>query len=163
MIDACSPESNLLTLDQALESIKASIRPIKDSEDISLKHALGRVLSGPVYSPIDIPYERNAAMDGYAFSSLDAKTKQAFELELVGTSWAGRPFQGQLDKGQCIRIYTGAVVPELADSVTMQELVSPNGRMIHFPADVKLLQNIREVGEDVKKGNSSKIIVFECK
>jgi molybdopterin molybdotransferase len=71
---------------------------------------------------------------------------------LAGTSWAGRPFQGQLQPGQCVRIFTGAVVPEQADSVVMQEHVQVQGQAIHFPADTRAQQNIREIGEDVKQG-----------
>jgi molybdopterin molybdotransferase len=153
MIDACSREAKqLLSLKEALEKIKAAIQPVSGTEKVKLKNALGRVLSEPIYSPINIPHDRNAAMDGYAFASGDIAQKQAFTLSLAGTSWAGRPFQGQLKKGECIRIFTGAVVPEGADSVIMQEHVQVQEQNIHFPADTKALQNIREVGEDIKQG-----------
>ena len=112
MIDLCSQESNpLLSIDAALERIKAATHPVTGSEKVVLKNALGRVLSESVYSPINIPYDRNAAMDGYAFSSQDINHDQPFTLSLAGTSWAGRPFKGLLQPGQCIRIFTGAVLP----------------------------------------------------
>ncbi len=153
MIDACSREAKqLLSLKEALERIKAAIHPVGGTEKVMLKNALGRVLAEPVYSPISIPHDRNAAMDGYAFASSDMTQKQAFTLSLVGTSWAGRPFQGQLKPGQCVRIFTGAVVPEGADSVIMQEHVQVQEQNIHFPEDTKAHQNIREVGEDIKQG-----------
>lgn len=153
MIDACSQESKqLLSLKEALERIKASIHPVSGTEKIMLQNALGRVLSESVYSPINIPHDRNAAMDGYAFASSDIAHKQAFALSLVGASWAGRPFLGQLKPGQCISIFTGAVVPSEADSVIMQEHVQVQGQTIHFLADTKAHQNIREAGEDVKQG-----------
>jgi molybdopterin molybdotransferase len=113
---------------------------------------LGRVLDEPVYSAINIPHDRNAAMDGYAFASRDITDGQVFSLALVGTSWAGRPFQGQLQPGQCVRIFTGAVVPEQADSVIMQEQVQAQGQTIQFPADTRAQQNVRKIGEDVKQG-----------
>jgi molybdopterin molybdotransferase len=154
MIDACSQEAKrLLSLKEALEKIKAAIQPVSGSEKITLKNALGRVLTEPVYSPINIPHDRNAAMDGYAFASGDIAQQQAFTLSLAGTSWAGRPFQGQLKPGQCIRIFTGAVVPEGADSVIMQEHVQVQEQTIHFPAGTKAHQNIREAGEDIKQGS----------
>ena len=153
MIDACSQESRpLLSIDDALDRIKAAVSPVSGTEKAALKNALGRVLAESVYSPINIPHDRNAAMDGYAFASRDRADGQAFVLSLAGTSWAGRPFQGQLQPGQCVRIFTGAVVPEQADSVIMQEHVQVQGQAIHFPADTRAQQNIREIGEDVKQG-----------
>ncbi|MDO9047385.1 MAG: molybdopterin molybdotransferase MoeA [Methylobacter sp.] len=153
MIDACSRESRpLLSIDDALDRIKAAVNPVNSIEKAALKNALGRVLAESVYSPINIPHDRNAAMDGYAFASRDMADGQAFTLALAGTSWAGRPFQGQLQPGQCVRIFTGAVVPEQADSVIMQEYVQVQGQTIHFPVDTRAQQNIRKIGEDVKQG-----------
>ena len=153
MIDKCSLESKpLLTIDEALDSIKAAVHPVIGTEKAVLNDALGRVLAESVYSPINIPHDRNAAMDGYAFASRDRVDGQVFALSLVGTSWAGRPFQGALQPGECVRIFTGAVVPTEADSVVMQEQVQVLGQTIHFPADTRALQNIREIGEDVRQG-----------
>jgi molybdopterin molybdotransferase len=153
MIDACSQESRpLLSIDDALARVKTAVTPVSSTEKVSLTNALGRVLAEPVYSPINIPHDRNAAMDGYAFASEDRGDGQAFTLVLAGTSWAGRPFQGQLQAGQCVRIFTGAVVPKEADSVVMQEQVQVEGQTIHFPADTRARQNIREIGEDVRQG-----------
>ncbi|MDP3589262.1 MAG: molybdopterin molybdotransferase MoeA, partial [Methylobacter sp.] len=153
MIDACSLESKpLLSIDEALDSIKAVVHPVSGTEKLTLKDALGRVLAESVYSPINIPHDRNAAMDGYAFASRDMADGQVFTLSLAGTSWAGRPFEGTLQPGECVRIFTGAVVPDEADSVIMQEHVQVQQQTIHFPADMRSLQNIREIGEDVKQG-----------
>lgn len=153
MIDVCSRESKpLLSIDDALDRIKAVVKPVNSTEKAALKNALGRVLAESVYSPIDIPHDRNAAMDGYAFASRDIADGQAFVLTLAGVSWAGRPFEGQLQPGQCVRIFTGAVVPEQADSVIMQEHVQVQEQTIHFPADTRAQQNIRKIGEDVKQG-----------
>lgn len=153
MIDPCSLEAKpLLSLDEALASIKSTIQPANDPERVSLKDALGRVLSENVFSPINIPYDRNSAMDGYALSSNDIHPEKAVKLTLAGTSWAGKPFNGFLQTGQCVRIFTGAVVPNGADSVVIQEQVSLDGENISFPANIKAYQNIREAGEDVKQG-----------
>lgn len=153
MIDACSLESKpLLTVNEALQRISAAIKPIEDSEPVDLKNAVGRVLSESVYSPINIPHDRNAAMDGYAFSSHECIAGHEFTLELAGVSWAGRPFAEQLQSGQCVRIFTGAVVPKQADSVIMQEQVSVDEQTVRFPANAAIRKNIREIGEDVKAG-----------
>ena len=153
MIDACSRDSNaLLTVDEALERIQSAVEPITDTETIAIQKALGRVLAVTVNSPINIPFDRNAAMDGYAFNSRELQPGQGVTLTLAGTSWAGRPYQGQLNPCQCIRIFTGAVVPEQADSVVMQEQVQVERQSVFFPADIKCFQNIRTIGEDVKQG-----------
>ncbi|MDD5460534.1 MAG: molybdopterin molybdotransferase MoeA [Methylococcales bacterium] len=154
MIDLCSHESSpLLSVDAASARIKAAIRPVSGSEKVVLKNALGRVLSEPVYSPINIPHEKNSAMDGYALSSKDIKPGQSFTLDLAGTSWAGSPFSGQLQPGQCIRVFTGAVLPAQTDSVVMQEQVQVDGQIILFQANTPAHQHIREAGEDIKQGS----------
>lgn len=154
MIDICSQESNpLLTIDAALARIKAAMQPVADTEKVALKNALGRVLSESIHSPINIPHDRNAAMDGYAFSSQGINPEQPFTLGLAGTSWAGRPFKGDLQPGQCVRIFTGAVLPMQADSVVMQEQVQASGQSVFFPAHTPLRKHIREIGEDIKQGS----------
>jgi molybdopterin molybdotransferase len=153
MIDVCSQEGKpLLSIDEALDKIKATIQPIVEVETIALQNALGRVLVAPAYSVINSPPDRNAAMDGYAFLSADVKPGQSFSLECVGTSWAGHPYTGQLKAGQCIRIFTGAVLPPELDSVIMQEQVTVDGLATYFPEQTAVKQHVREVGEDIKMG-----------
>ncbi|MDD2722490.1 MAG: molybdopterin molybdotransferase MoeA [Methylovulum sp.] len=154
MIDACAIEPQaLLTVDEALAKIKTAIVPVQGIEMLPLRNSLGRILASAVYAQANIPPDRNAAMDGYAFSSQDIAVDCVFTLTCVGTSWAGRPFQGGLNSGECIRIFTGAVVPEQADSVIMQEQVRAEGSSIHFPAQTKGKQNVRLAGEDVRQGD----------
>jgi molybdopterin molybdotransferase len=153
MIDPCSLEAKpLLSVDEALARIKAAIQPAIGSERIVLKNALGRVLSEDVYSPINIPSGRNSAMDGYALSGKDIDPKKPFTLSLAGTSWAGKPFQGELQAGQCVRIFTGALLPDETDSVVIQEQVSAKGDNIVFSANTAAYGNVREVGEDISQG-----------
>ena len=154
MIDLCSQESSpMSSIEDALARIKNTIHPLKASETVLLKDALGRILSEAVYAPINSPNETNSAMDGYAFSSSEITKGRAFILNLIGTSWAGRPFKGVLQAGQCLRIFTGAVVPSEADSIIMQEHVESDGQYIHFPIDTIGGQHIREVGEDMQQGS----------
>jgi molybdopterin molybdotransferase len=152
-IDVCSLETKqLLTVEEALEGIKNAVATVKETEIVSLKNALGRVLAVPVMATLHLPGDRNSAMDGYAFASGEIK-QESFSLTLVGTSWAGRPFTGELKSGECVRIFTGAVLPEQADSVIMQEQVTVENQSIRFPANCRGFQNIREIGEDVKQGS----------
>ncbi len=150
MIDSCAVETNgLITIEQALQKINQTITPVNHTERIVLKQALGRILSTSVVSPINIPPDNNSAMDGYAFSSADIKHNQRFTLTLAGTSLAGRPFTEIFKKNECIRIFTGAVVPEGLDSVIMQEHIEKNGQQIIFPITTTAKQNIRLAGSDV--------------
>jgi molybdopterin molybdotransferase len=143
----------MLSIEDALARIKNTIHPLKISETVLLKNALGRILSEAVYAPINSPNETNSAMDGYAFSSAEITKGREFSLNLIGTSWAGRPFKGVLQAGQCIRVFTGAVVPSEADSIIMHEHVESDGQWIHFPIDTIGGQHIREVGEDMQQGS----------
>lgn len=152
MIDPCSIETKgLISIDRALQIIKESVTSIKNqNQRVILKNALGRILATSVYSQINIPPDTNSAMDGYAFSSSEIISDQSFNLTLVGTSWAGEPYQGTIKKGECVRIFTGAVIPNGADSVMMQEYILKNERCITFPATTVAKQNIRKIGSDIE-------------
>lgn len=137
----------MLTLEQARTAIAGAIATVADIETVELAQALGRNLAQTVVSPIDIPPQRNAAMDGYAFASGDLR--DTFEFSVAGTSWAGKPFDGAICAGQCVRIFTGAVVPEFADSVIAQEQVLRCGDLVTLPPDTAIRKNIRAAGSDV--------------
>lgn len=152
MTDPCYPKTAaLLSVEQAQQKIRDAIISVDDQEQIDLSQALGRILAQSVSSPIDIPPQRNAAMDGYAFASADIVENQPFSLRVVGCSWAGKPFSGAIAAGQCIRIFTGAVVPDFADSVIAQEQVERHGEQITLPHDTRAFKNIRAAGSDVKR------------
>jgi molybdopterin molybdotransferase len=152
MTDSCSLEP-MLSVEAAREKIASAIQPVSGAEKVTLKQALGRVAAEPVRSPLHIPLDRNAAVDGYAFHSREIDDAHLFRLRLAGISWAGNPFRGRLKAGECIRIFTGAVVPAEADSVVMQEFVTVDGDEIIFPAAVAARRFVREIGEDVKQGD----------
>ena len=152
MTDVCSLEKKpLLTVDEALARLKEAVNTLEACETVALSEAFGRVVAEPIVSPMNLPPERNSAMDGYAFFSGDLE--QSKRLNIVGTSWAGKPFAGLLQAGQCVRIFTGAVVPERADSVVMQEFVERDGDVLILPENVKTKQNVRPIGEDVAQGD----------
>jgi molybdopterin molybdotransferase len=149
MTDICS-DDDLLSLNQALEKIHHCLPVIKGEESMTLTHALGRVLSQDCYAPFDLPSFPNSAMDGYAIHSDDI-TDSRFSLKQVGTSWAGKAFSGAVQRGECIRIFTGAVLPSSLNSVIMQENVNTVDTQIYFPRHTQGFENIRYMGEDVKK------------
>lgn len=152
MTETCYPKTaKLLSAEEALFHIQAAIHPVEESERIKLPQALGRILAKTAKSPIDIPPQRNSAMDGYAFSSADIDQSQTTTLQMVGTSWAGKPFDDTVGQKQCVRIFTGAVVPEFADSIIVQEQVQADGKQITLPQGSQPFKNIRAAGSDVKK------------
>ena len=142
-----------LSVQQALDKIETAITAVSDTEKCNLQNALERIIAEPVLSKINIPSDRNASMDGYAVCSADL-THQPVLLELIGTSWAGKPFLYKILPGQCVRIFTGAVVPAGADSVIMQERVKIDDEKILFPEHCVAFENIREPGEDIKQGEN---------
>ena len=153
MTDECAQEKKQLSsIKDALASIASAIESVTETESVTLKNALGRVLAVPIYSAINSPFDRNSAMDGYAFSSTDLIPEQVITLTQVGISWAGQPYQGPLKAGQCIRIFTGAVMPPEADSIVMQEQVQVKASSITLPAHTKGQEHVRDVGEDIKQG-----------
>ena len=153
MVDLCSMnEAKLLSLEEALLTLRNQIQSLSAIESVNLSQAFGRILAHSPVAPIPLPQHRNAAMDGYAIASADIKGKQPFSLTLAGSSWAGKPFTGTIQTGQCIRIFTGALVPEGLDTVVMQEQVKNENGLIHFQPDIRAQQNVRQPGEDVANG-----------
>ncbi len=152
MTDICYPaRAPLLSVLQAQQAIAAVINTIQDTELLPLDQVLGRVLATALASPIAIPPQANAAMDGYGFAAADRVKDEIFSLQQVGISWAGKPFAKKLQAGQCVRIFTGAVVPEGVDSVIAQEQIRRDGDSIVFPADTAPYKNIRAAGSDVQQ------------
>lgn len=140
-----------LTVEQARKRIMAAVEPVSGVEKIALRSALGRILAEDIFSPIDVPSHTNSAVDGYALAtaSLSAETTK---LRIIGTSWAGKPFSGRVRAGECVRIMTGAVVPEGTDTVVMQEHVQFLGSAIDVTAGIPPGENVRAAGEDLAKG-----------
>ena len=142
----------LISVEEALKRIESNIEPICGTERIELKKGLGRILEEDIFSPVDIPRFRNSSMDGYALDTGGEKLSKYFTLPVVGTSWAGHPYQRPLMKGQSIRIFTGAVVPENADTVILQENIERTGDTVKVLQTVTPGLNIREAGEDAHQG-----------
>ena len=141
-----------LRLDEARARIVADVVAVTDQETVGIQAALGRVLAGAVHSSVDVPSHRNSAMDGYALAGADLPRSDETAFEIIGTSWAGRPFEGEIRGGQCVRIMTGATVPEGTDTVVMQEHVRLDGDRAVIQAGHHLGQNVRPVGEDIRRG-----------
>jgi molybdopterin molybdotransferase len=143
--------SNFLTVEQALLRIERDLQAINGFEQLAIRSALNRILAEDVHSKIAVPPHNNSAMDGYAVRSADLDTRTDFNV--VGTSWAGKPYNGNVNAGECIRIFTGAVIPSDCDTVIMQEDVERNADTITIQTGHKAGQNIRLAGEDIQIGD----------
>jgi molybdopterin molybdotransferase len=150
--------AGLMPVDQAQALVSAAITPIREVERVALRDALGRVLASEIASPIDVPAHANSAMDGYAF---DGALLQAWlasgaeaELHVAGLAFAGRAFEGVAGAGQCVRIMTGAGMPQGLDTVIPQELVreGPGESILFHPGCVARGDNVRAIGEDLRRG-----------
>ncbi len=148
-------DPNSMPVAKARELIRAYLTPITGVARVPIRSSLNRVLAEDIISPVNVPAHRNSAMDGYAVRFADLKSDGDTTLTMVGTAFAGTQFTGTLKPGECVRVMTGATVPECADSVVMQERVKPDGKNISIIAGVKQGQNVRHPGEDLKQGEAA--------
>ncbi|HSA88721.1 MAG TPA: gephyrin-like molybdotransferase Glp [Burkholderiales bacterium] len=147
-LDGYDPDA--LRVDKAREAIRSCLSPITQTEKIPVRAALGRVLAEDIVPQINVPAHDNSAMDGYAVRFSDLEKHPS--LKQIGTALAGKPFAGRLGPGECVRIMTGAVMPDGADTIVIQEVVKKEGDRITIPPGQKKAQNVRYAGEDLKVG-----------
>lgn len=151
MSSCCSDSSaKLIPLDEALMHLVGSAVPLADEETVMLDEALGRVLSKPVASTINVPAWDNSAMDGYAVRSQDINDlDQLPVVQRIPAGTYGQP----LMPGTAARIFTGAPIPNGADTVIMQEMITRVGDIIRVNGRVNEGSNIRRAGEDIRNGD----------
>ncbi|QTL94283.1 molybdopterin molybdotransferase MoeA [Aeromonas jandaei] len=142
--------SGLLPLSDALQGMLEQLACCCDSEQLPLPQALGRILTSDIASPLAVPPFDNSAMDGYAVRLADLAA--GIPLIMAGKAFAGQPYQGEWPAGHCVRIMTGAPVPEGTDAVVMQEETQADGDRITFLTQPEPGQNIRRAGSDIGKG-----------
>ncbi len=146
-------ESGLLPVEQALSQILSALPTIKDYEIINIEKAKARTIAESVIATFNVPQHNNSAVDGYGLNGKDISTDNIASLEIIGTAYAGQPYEAEnLSLGQCIRIMTGAIIPEGVDTVVMQEHVELNGNKVSIDSRHKIGQNIRLAGEDIQQG-----------
>lgn len=150
--DDFDPES--LFPDQARARIQDLLKPVTDTESCPLRDSLNRVLSEDIVSAIDVPSGTNSAMDGYAVHAADLPESGTRTLKLVGTSFAGKPYSGPVNRNECVRIMTGALLPDGTDTVVIQERVEREGDDIRIGADTRAGDNVRNAGEDIARGET---------
>jgi len=152
---ADNAEPGLLSVEQAEQRIFDLLRPLHCPQRVDIRRALGRTLAADVHSTINVPGHTNSAMDGYAIRAADIPADGTTQLALAGSALAGRPFTGSVRPGQCIRIMTGAKLPDDCDAVVMQEQVEVEGDSIRIDARHRSGENVRQAGEDLSLGQTA--------
>ncbi len=147
-------DPNALSVPEALRRIDSEVEPLSGYERLALRDALGRILAEDAVSPIDVPAHTNSAMDGYALRAADLPDRDDRTFRMVGAAFAGAPYGGSIREGECARIMTGAVIPDGADTVVMQEHVEAQGDDIRVGPGNKRGQNVRAAGEDIPQGGT---------
>ena len=148
-------DQNSITTDQALKKIFNAISPIDENEIIPIRDALNRILGENIKSKINVPSARNSAMDGYAINKNDIPVDKTNTLKIIGKSLAGKPYINSIKKGECVRIMTGAVMPNEADTVVIQEhaSISESNTEIIIDNSTQPKANVRQAGEDISVGD----------
>lgn len=139
----------LLSVSEALARVLDGLTPL-DAEDVPLDDAQGRVLAEDLRALLTQPPFDASAMDGYAVRGEDVATLPA-SLRLIGEAAAGAGFGGEVGRGEAVRIFTGAPVPQGADTIVIQEDVDADGAAITLKA-AEPYRHIRPRGQDFKEG-----------
>jgi len=142
----------MIEVKEALEIVAAN-SSVLSTQKISVHKALGYILAETIYSPISMPPFRQSAMDGYAFIH-----SRRHQFDVVGISQAGDHANIKLKETQAVRIFTGAYVPNDADTVVMQEHVMVNGDSILIAKMPEPFANVRSKGEQI----NAEDVVFEA-
>jgi molybdopterin molybdotransferase len=137
---------------EALQRVLADARPLP-AEDVLLQDALGRVLATDLTALRTQPPAALSAMDGYAVRAADVANGPA-SLTLIGEVAAGHPFDGTVGPGQAARIFTGGVMPDGADTVVIQELVTRDGNRVTTQKPTAKARNVRAAGIDFTQGDA---------
>ena len=142
---------SLISADDALSFLIDAALSSSQTETVSLDHSAGRILAKDIHSTINVPGFDNSAMDGYTIALNDdhlSKTNLTFDVvDRIAAGSTGN----KLEKGHAARIFTGAPVPEGANTVIMQEecLPSEDGSQILVKRTIQLNENIRPTGNDI--------------
>lgn len=146
-----------LPVEQAQQIIQQFIAPIHSFEKLAIRQALGRALAADIISGINVPAHDNSAMDGYALRGVDLSPTLDVELKIIGTAFAGRAFDTEVNQGECVRIMTGGVMPTNCDTVIPQELtLNASELQVTIPAGkIKSGENRRLKGEDLTLGKTA--------
>lgn len=141
----------MIGFDEAFALIAAAATPL-GRETVALAEACDRVLAAPVVARLGAPASDTSAMDGYAVRQAELAALPT-RLRVVGEAFAGRGFDGRVGPGECVRIFTGAPMPEGADRVIIQEIVRRDGDVALFDHALSGDRHVRAMGSDFRAGD----------
>src|SRR4051794_34726883 len=141
----------LMSVDDAVAIIAARVSAVQDVETVPLDRADGRILAEAIAAPLPLPPFTNSAVDGYAVRSADLSGGREQSLPVAGRIQAGASGEA-IAPGRAVRIFTGAPMPEGADTVFMQEDVRVEPGHVIVPPGLKAGANVRPAGEDIPTG-----------
>jgi molybdopterin molybdotransferase len=150
--DCFAFDGPLLPVDEAARRMAAHVHAVSESESVALAEATGRVLFDDMRAPIPLPAFDNSAVDGYAVRHADVAESGETCLAVIGRVPAGGAFTGAVPANGAVRIFTGAPMPQGADTVYMQEDCRAEDDAVFVPAGLKAGANRRLAGEDVPAG-----------
>jgi molybdopterin molybdotransferase len=142
----------LLPLAEMEKLIVERITPVTEIERVGLAQTRLRVTAEDVFAPDNLPPFHNSAVDGYAVRHADLKAAGETVLPVSGRLQAGAKSAGAITPGTAVRIFTGAAMPQGADTVFMQEDVKEEDGEVVLPQGLKTGANARDAGEDIAKG-----------
>lgn len=143
-------DPNAMSVAQARQFIAQFLSPVAETESISIKDGLHRILAQAVISTSNVPGHNNSAMDGFAFRHAEGLAP----LKVVGTALAGKPYTEAIPANCCIKIMTGAVMPADVDTVVMQEHATLVKEAVTIDQLPPAGANVRLAGEDLKVGQT---------
>ena len=157
LLDDCFlHDKDRLRHDEALAILKNNLTPVAKTEKRQLKQAANCYLASAITAPTDIPSTDNSAVDGYAYRFADYNEVGGF-FPIVARIAAGQISPVELPENTAARIFTGAIVPQGADTIAMQEdceiHTQDGAKFIAIPLGLKQGANLRKAGEDVIAGS----------
>jgi molybdopterin molybdotransferase len=146
----------MMSVDEAVGIIAAKVVPVQEVETVALDRADGRILATAIAAPLPLPPFTNSAVDGYAVRSGDLLRGAEAAFAVTGRVQAGASAGDAIKPGEAMRIFTGAPMPDGADTVFMQEdvRIDDAGRVV-LPAGLRPGANVRPAGEDIPVGTSA--------
>ena len=139
-----------MTTAEALALLAETVTPVSEAETVALSGALGRILAEDVVAPHDVPPHDNSAVDGYAVFFDDLDPSGETRLPVRGRATAGHPLDRPAERGEAVRIFTGALMPAGPDTVMMQEDCRLDGDQVVIPPGIRRGANRRTRGEDIR-------------
>lgn len=153
MSDSCFSSSDLISVEQAIDFLLDKASPVSETESLQLNNASGRILATDVNSAVTVPPNDNTAMDGYVVRYSDLDNSGETLLPISQRIPAGHN-PVPLLHASAARIFTGAPIPEGADTVIMQEQCEQQGDNVFISGRVSQGDHIRHAGEDINIGDT---------